>query len=89
MMPQSRKLNREQLPPEYCAILEQRIGTKETDVLAVELAAPEESQRGGTATLERPKTKFTRQTDKAYYAEKANRITKAILEDAKAKLAGV
>ncbi len=70
-----RKLNRERLPPQYYAILEQRSGTKETDVLAVELAAPEESQRGGTATLERPKTKFTRQTDKAYYAEKANRIT--------------
>jgi hypothetical protein len=34
-----------------------------------------DSAQGGAAILERPKTKIHRQTDKAYYADKADRIT--------------
>jgi hypothetical protein len=54
---------------------EQRSGPKETDALTVELAAPDESAQGGPALLERPRTRIHRQTDKAYYAEKADRVT--------------
>ncbi len=70
-----RSLNRGRLPAGLSALVEQRSGPKETDVLTVELAAPDESSQGGTAVLERPKTRIQRQTDKAFYAEKANRIT--------------
>ena len=41
----------------------------------VELDEPVEATTGGTAVLERPKTRIHRQTDKAYYADKADRIT--------------
>ena len=70
-----RKLNRGRLPRGLSALVEQRSGPKETDVLTVELAAPDESAQGGTAVLERPKTRIHRHTDKAYYADKADRIT--------------
>lgn len=70
-----RHLNRGRLPSGLSALVEQRSGSKEADVLTVELAAPDESPLpGGTTVLERPITKFVRQTDKAYYADKANRI---------------
>jgi hypothetical protein len=71
----ARSLNRGRLPPGLAALVEQRSGPKEADVLTVELAAPDESVQGGAAVLERPKTRIHRQTDKAYYAEKADRIT--------------
>jgi hypothetical protein len=70
-----RKLNRGRLPRGLSALVEQRSGPKETDVLTVELAAPDESAQGGTAVLERPQTRIHRHTDKAYYADKADRIT--------------
>jgi len=70
-----RSLNRGRLPPGLSALVEQRKGPKETDVLTVELAAPDESAQAGTAVVERPKTRLVRQTDKAYYADKADRIT--------------
>ncbi len=70
-----RKLNRGRLPPGLSALVEQRSGPKQTDVLTVELAAPDESTPTGTAVLDRPKTKMIRQTDKSYYSERANRIT--------------
>ena len=70
-----RSLNRGRLPPGLSALVEQRSGPKETDVLTVELAAPDDSAQGGAAVLDRPKTRIHRQTDKSYYAEKADRIT--------------
>src|SRR5260370_23133808 len=70
-----RKRNRERLPPGLSALVEQRKGPKETDVLTVELAAPDEATTGGTAVLERPKTRLLRQTGKAHYRDKADRIT--------------
>jgi hypothetical protein len=70
-----RSLNRGRLPQGLSALVEQRTGPKETDVLTVELAEPDEFASGGTAVLERPRTKFRRQTDKAYYADKADRVT--------------
>src|SRR5277367_2934092 len=60
-----RALNRGRLPAGMSALVEQRSGPKETDVLTVELAAPDESAPGGAAVLERPKTRIHRQTDKA------------------------
>jgi hypothetical protein len=71
----ARSLNRGRLPPGLSALVEKRSGPKEADVLTVELAAPDESAQGGTAVLELPKTRIHRHTDKAYYAEKADRIT--------------
>jgi hypothetical protein len=70
-----RNLNRGRLPPGLSALVEQRTGPKEVDLLTVELAEPDESAPAGTAVLERPKTRIHRQTDKAYYADKADRIT--------------
>jgi len=69
-----RALNRGRLPAGLSALVEQRSGPREADVLTVELAAPDEAAQGGAAVLERPKTRIHRQTDKAYYAEKADRI---------------
>jgi len=71
----ARALNRGRLPSGLSALVEQRSGPKETDVLTVELAAPDESAQGGAAVLERPKTRIHRQTDKFYYADKADRIS--------------
>ena len=64
------------MPPYLSALVEQRSGSKEPDVVAVELAEPDDfrSGVGGTALLERPKTRITRQADVEYYAGKANRV---------------
>jgi hypothetical protein len=70
-------LNRDGVMPEsLAALIEQRKGIKEPDVVAVELAdweAPS-SAAGGTALLERPKTRIVRQSDNTHYAGKASRI---------------
>jgi hypothetical protein len=73
----TRALNRGRLPKGLSALVEQRSGPKEPDVLAIEerprrKPGPEES--GGLATLERPTTRFVRRTTKQIYATRANRI---------------
>ncbi len=68
-------LNRGLLPTGLSALVEQRSGPKQPDVLAIE----EYTRRpplagGGSATLERPKTRIVRRTTKQIYATRANRI---------------
>ena len=75
-----RHLNRQgTLPDHLAALVEQRQGFKEPDVVAVELDLPDDTGYrtggpGGTAVLERPKTRVTCRTDGEHYAGKANRI---------------
>ncbi len=72
-----RVLNRRGTMPEtLSALVEQRKGAQEPDVVAVELAVPDESRAGsgGTAVLERPRTRIKRLSDNEHYAGKANRI---------------
>jgi hypothetical protein len=74
----SRALNRGRLPRNLSALVEQRSGVKEPDVVAVELAAPAEpeppARDGGVAILDRPRTRIVRQADDEHYAAKASRI---------------
>ncbi len=70
-----RTLNAGRLPSRLSALVEQRSGPKEADVLTVGLASPDELCQSEAAVLDRPKTRLHRETDKSYYAEKADRIT--------------
>ncbi|HEY2415387.1 MAG TPA: hypothetical protein VGI40_24300 [Pirellulaceae bacterium] len=69
-------LNAGRLPQGVAALVEQKSGPLESDVLAIEArsrrAAQEET--GGVALAERPVTRFVRRTTKDFYASKANRI---------------
>lgn len=68
-------LNRGLLPAGLSALVEQRAGTREPDVLAIEERDYEPGgATGGTAVLERPKTAIVRSTEKQHYASRANRI---------------
>lgn len=72
-----RALNCGVLPEPYSALVEKKYGIREPDVVAVELEQTDElgAGSGGTAILERPKTRVVRQlSDDEFYAEKANRI---------------
>lgn len=70
----ARALNRGVLPSELTALVEQRAGTIESDVLAIEEALNDTRFSGGAAVLDKPQTRFVRQTEKHFYADKANRI---------------
>jgi hypothetical protein len=70
-------LNRGRLPKGLSALVEQRAGPKEPDVLAIEEFAHKRdnsAMSGGTATLERPVTRIIQRTTKQIYATRANRI---------------
>jgi hypothetical protein len=57
--------------------VEQRSGPREGDILAVEseeVLSSDRSPTGGSATLDRPTARIIRQTDRQFYAKKANRI---------------
>lgn len=74
----ARALNRGCLPRGVSALVEQRAGPREADVLAIEQkgqawrGAP--SSDGGTATMQRPVTRIVRRTTKEIYSDRANRI---------------
>jgi len=73
----ARTLNRGRLPHGLSALVEQRAGPKEPDVLAIERkakSARSDASRGSAATIERPSTKIVRRTTKEIYSRKANRI---------------
>ena len=75
----SSALNRGRLPDGYTALVEQRSGTKEADLLAIEERdADVASSGGGVAVRERPRAKFVKQVEKEYYADKASRVVIAI-----------
>src|SRR5205085_10648817 len=70
-------LNRGRLPKGLSALVEQRAGPKEADVLAIEAFAtrrPEITADGGLATIERPVTRIIRRSTKQIDATRANRI---------------
>lgn len=72
----ARTLNRGLLPKGLSALVEQRAGAREPDVLTVErLPRPTFPANGnGTLLLERPVTRFIRKTSQEIYAARANRI---------------
>jgi hypothetical protein len=74
----ARRLNRGLLPKGLSALVEQRAGFKEADVLAIEHrtrgANPRADEGGGLLTRERPAAKVVRRTSKEIYAGRANRI---------------
>ena len=75
----TRTLNRGRLPKGLSALVEQRAGPKEPDVLAIERwgnrsSARTDTSSGGVATLSRPVTRIVRRTTKEIYSGRANRI---------------
>jgi hypothetical protein len=68
-------LNSGRLPKGIAALVEQRAGPLESDVLAIESRGRKPLQpEGGLAVADRPKTRYVRRTTKELYADKANRI---------------
>jgi hypothetical protein len=70
-------LNSGRLPRGVAALVEQRVGPREGDVLSIETKARSRRRSdndGGVATLQRPATKLIRRTTKEIYAARANRI---------------
>lgn len=78
----ARTLNRGLLPANLSALVEQRAGVREPDVLAIEDYAPLsdrelsslESRAGGTATMEAPASRIIQRSSEESYASRANRI---------------
>lgn len=74
----TRALNRGMLPKGLSAMVEQRTGPKEPDVLAVEsrrsARKPGFTDSGGLLTLEPPTTSIVRKTTNEIYADRSNRI---------------
>lgn len=71
------ELNRGLLPKGLSALIEQRAGPKEADVLSIEEYRQRQANDGGglgVATMERPATRFIRRTTKQIYATRANRV---------------
>lgn len=69
-------LNRGLLPKGVDALVEQRSGPCEVDVLAIEQRGRPRNGRleGGLATAERPVTRIMRRSNREFYADRANRI---------------
>jgi len=74
----ARSLNRGILPKGLSALVEQRAGPREADVLAVQRRTNSQSpalgDTGGLLTLERPAATILRRTTKEIYAFRANQI---------------
>lgn len=73
----ARELNRGRLPSGLSALVEQRAGPREADVLAIESVGdfgPRGVDGGGTATADPPATRIVRRTAKELYSRLANRI---------------
>lgn len=70
----SRALNRGVLPKGLSALVEQRVGSVEADVLTVQRPSRSTPESGETQLLERPTAQVTRRTDRSLYARRANRI---------------
>jgi hypothetical protein len=69
-------LNAGRLPPGYFAMVEQKVGGPEADVITLELSPLAGLAPGGVAAdLQPPKVRFVTHTETANYARKANRIT--------------
>jgi hypothetical protein len=73
----SNALNANRLPPGYFAMVEQKLGGPEPDVVTLDLTTPPGTAApGGVAVaVQPPKTRFVARTETAAYARKANRTT--------------
>ena len=70
-------LNAGRLPVGIVALVEQRSGPREPDILAIEARATRrrlDEDLGGVATMEPPATQIVQRSDKEIYAGRANRI---------------
>ena len=69
-------LNAGRLPKGVAALVEQRAGPRESDVLAIESKAKPGPQieNSGVVTTERPTTRFVRRSAPEQYARRANRV---------------
>ncbi len=69
-------LNSNLLPPGFYALVEQRTGGPEPDVIAVEVSPVDEEGIGAVGVAVRPLTKIVQrfETDEVNYARRANRI---------------
>src|ERR1700722_4796311 len=73
----ARTLNRGRLPKGVSALVEQRSGPREADVLAIERRPKPKPGVGhdvGVATMEPPVTRIVRRTPNQIYADRANRV---------------
>lgn len=73
----ARELNRGRLPPDLSALVEQRSGPRESDVLAIEStgeATRMGPDRGGAVIAEPPVAQIVRRTSKELYSGRANRV---------------
>src|SRR5262245_66616316 len=70
-------LNAGRLPPGYFAMVEQRAGGPEPDVITLELNPSAGPSASGAVAVEShpPKARFVTRTEPATYARKANRVT--------------
>ena len=70
-------LNAGRLPPGYFAMVEQKTGGPEPDVVTLELTPPASPavRRSCAVDLQPPKARFVTRSEAAGYARKANRIT--------------
>jgi hypothetical protein len=75
----SNALNEGGLPPDYFALVEQRIQGPIPDVLTLKLspgrAEPPSEEGGISVATVSPRTRLVRRSDRSLYADKANRIT--------------
>src|SRR5437764_6824814 len=69
-------LNAGRLPKGVAALVEQRAGPKEADVLAIESKATRwaAESNGGVVTLEEPVTRIVQRNSRYLYAHRANRV---------------
>ena len=70
-------LNFSGLPKGMTALVEQKMGSKEPDILTVDQWAPRDDDAaysGGLATLAPPATRIVRKSSKEFYSDLANRI---------------
>lgn len=71
----ARALNRGRLPKGVAALVEQRLGPREADVLAIESRAGRPSaDEGGVATVPPPVARIVRRTECGIFSDRANRI---------------
>src|SRR4051812_3731416 len=69
----ARRLNRGLLPKGVSALVDERAGPKEGDVLGIE-RRDRGADAGGVLVLDPPVTQIVRRNSKAIYAARANRI---------------
>ncbi len=69
-------LNAGRLPPGYFAMVEQKTGGPQPDVITLELTPPASPTGGGLAVdAQPPQARFVSRTESAAYVRKANRVT--------------